>query len=527
VAEAIESRYVDDLEDYFGALAFHYAAAGTDLPKAIEYAGRAGEQALTRLAHEDAAKQFERGLALLADQDRARCDLLLGLAGALRPAGDVPGSRAAFEEAGALARSLGDAELVARAAVGSFRGHVMANPAWHESTIQLLEEALALLPGEDSVLRSRVLAALSLELYFTPQRERGLAVGLEGIAMARRVGDDEALAFALACAHTALSDPGHLDRRLTVATELVGLSERAGNPELTYIGHVHRACDLLELARVEDARRSAHAAAETVQDLGQPMQRYYVTWLQSTLALLGGRFDEAQHFADESLEIGIAADNPDAFVVWGTQAVILGWQRGEVGHLVEPAQQLLEQFPDLTALPAEVALVEALAGLHDEARTKLRAYAADLDVLVFDAIWVPALVALVEVCRIVDAPECARSIYERLVPFAQTLCVVSLNLSEMGPVSRALGVLASLMGDYSRAELHFADALATSERIGAPPHVARTSADYARMLLSRGAAGDHERAQALLTQARSIAERIGQGGVLADVVGLAAQRAEA
>ena len=527
VAESIESRYVDDLEDYFGALAFHYAAAGTDVPKAVEYAGLAGEQALTRLAHEDAAKQFERGLALLADQDRARCDLLLGLAEARRRAGDVPGSRAAFEEAGALARSIGDAGLVARAAVGSFRGHVMANPAWHESTIRLLEEALALLPGEDSVLRSRVLAALSLELYFTPQRERGLAVGLEGIAMARRAGDDEALAFALACAHTALSDPGHLDRRLTVATELVGLSERAGNPELTYIGHVHRACDLLELARVEDARRSAHAAIETVEDLGQPMQRYYVTWLQSTLALLGGRFDEAQRFADESLEIGIGADNPDAFVVWGTQAVILGWQRGEVGHLVEPAQQLLEQFPDLTALPAEVALVEALAGLNDEARTKLLAYAADLDVLVFDAIWVPALVALVEVCRIVDAPECARSIYERLVPYAQTLCVVSLNLSEMGPVSRSLGVLASLMGDYTRAELHFADALATSERIGAPPHVARTSADYARMLLSRGAAGDQERAQALLTQARSIAERIGQGGVLADVVGLAEQRAEA
>jgi hypothetical protein len=71
VAEAIESRYADDLKDHFGALAFHYSAAGTDLPKAVEYSGRAGEQALARLAHEDAAKQFERGLALLAEQDRA------------------------------------------------------------------------------------------------------------------------------------------------------------------------------------------------------------------------------------------------------------------------------------------------------------------------------------------------------------------------------------------------------------------------------------------------------------------------
>jgi tetratricopeptide (TPR) repeat protein len=338
--------------------------------------------------------------------------------------------------------------------------------------------------------------------------------------MARRVGDDEALAFALACAHTALSDPGHLDDRLKVASELVGLSERGGNPELTYLGHVHRALDLLELARVDDARRSASTAAELVDELGQPMQRYYVIWLESTLALLEGRFDDAQRLADEALDIGIAMDNPDAFVVWGTQALILGWQRGKVEHLVEPARQLLEQFPELTAWPAAVALVEALSGHHDAARERLQACTSNLDGIDFSATWVPAMLALTEVCRVVDAPECAAPIYERLAPYAQTICVVSLNLSEMGPVSRALGVLASLMGDYARAEVHFTDALATSDRIGAPPHLARASVDFARMLLTRGDGDDGERAQALLMQARSIAERIGQGGVVAEVVDL-------
>jgi len=517
VAETIEARHADDLQDHYSALAFHYAAAGTDLPKAIEYAGRAGEQALTRLAHEEATAQFERGLALLAEQDRARCDLLLGLAEARRRAGDVPGSQSAFAEAGEIARTLGDAERLARAAVGSFRGHVMANPEWHDPVIQLLEEALVLLPDEDSVLRSRVLAALSLELYFTPQQARGVTTSLEAVEMARRVGDHDALAFALACAHTALSDPGHLDARLTVSTELVDVGERAGNPELAYTGHVHRACDLLELSRVDDARRSARAAEEIVEALGQPMQRYFVIWLQSTLALLEGRFDDADRLSKEALDIGIAADHPDAFVVWGTQAVLIGWQRGEVGHLVEPAQQLLEQFPDLAAWPAAVAMVEALAGLHDEAREKLLALTADLDVLDFDAIWAAALIALTEVCRIVEAPECAAPIYERLVPFAPTLCVVSLSLSEMGPVSRALGVLASLLGDYSRAELHFADALATGARIGAPPHVARTHVDHARMLLSRGASGDEQRARELLTTATTLAEQIGMAGLIADI----------
>ena len=95
------------------------------------------------------------------------------------------------------------------------------------------------------------------------------------------------------------------------------------------------------------------------------------------------------------------------------------------------------------------------------------------------------MLVLAEVCRIVDAPEYAAAIYERLLPYAQTLCVVSLKLSEMGPLTRPLGVLATLIDDYTHAERHFEDALATSERIGAPPHVARTSSDYARMLLAR------------------------------------------
>ena len=92
------------------------------------------------------------------------------------------------------------------------------------------------------------------------------------------------------------------------------------------------------------------------------MQRYFVIWLQSTLALLEGRFDDAERLSNEALDIGVAADHPDAFVVWGTQAVILAWQRGDTSHLLDPARELLDQFPDLSAWPAAVALVEAMAG---------------------------------------------------------------------------------------------------------------------------------------------------------------------
>jgi tetratricopeptide (TPR) repeat protein len=517
VAEAIEARRGDELEDQLSALAYHYAEAGTELAKAVEYSRRAGDQALARLAHEEAATQFERGLALLSAQDRGRCDLLLGLAEARRRAGDVPGTEQAFADAGVIARSLGDAERLARAAVGSFRGHVLANPGWHEPAIALLEEALAALPDDDSVLRSRALAALSLELYFTPQQARGVTTSADAIAMARRTHDDEGLAFALACAHTAISDPDHLRERLEIATELVTVGERAGNPELALVGHVHRACDLLEPVRVDEARREADAASTIVEQLGQPMQRYFVIWLRSTLALLEGRFDDAELLAQDALEIGLASGHPDSMLVYGTQATILGWQRGDTSHLLEPARQLLDEFSSLSAWPAAVALVEATAGETEQARARLRAFVADLDGLDFSAIWVAALMALTEVARDTGERDVAGLLYERLAPYADTLCVVSLNLSELGPVSRSVGVLAALTGDFARAERHFQAALSASRRIGAPPHVARASVDYARMLLERVEADDAERARELLADAARTARELGMAGLLADI----------
>ena len=484
----------------------------------MEYAWRAGNQGAGPAAHteEAAEREFGTNRHLLHLRPGRRSLRSSPRTGGAHRREDVLGSQQAFAEAGAIARSLRDAERLARAAIGNFRGHVLASPGWHQPTITLLEEALDALADDDTVLRSRVLAALSLELYFTPEQKRGITTGAEAIAMARRVDDDEALAFALACTHTAIFDAAHLDERLEVSTELIAVGERAGNPELALVGHVHRACDLLELERVDEARREADAASAIVEQLGQPMQRYFVIWLQSTLALLEGRFADAERLSNDALDIGAAANHPDAFVVWGTQATVLAWQRGDTSHLLAPARELLDQFPDLTAWPAAVSLVEVMAGEAHAARERLRAYAADLDALEFNSIWTAAMLALTEVARITDARDAAPLLYERLAPHAGTLCVVSLNLSEMGPLSRSAGVLATLAGDFAGAEAHFEDAMAVSRRIGAPPHVARTSVDYARMLLERRADGDVERARELLDRAAPTARDLGMAAVLAD-----------
>jgi class 3 adenylate cyclase len=522
VAEALEQQFADDLDEHFGSLAYHYGQAGSELTKAVEYAWRAGDQALARFAHEEAAGHFERGLELASEPDRERCDLLLGLAEARRRAGDVPGSQKAFADAGALARELHDAERLARAAIGNFRGHTLASPSWHEPTIVLLEDALGALPPEDSSLRARVLAALSLELYFTDKRQRGIPVGAEAVAMARRLADDDALAFALACAHTSISYPDHLDERLAVSAELVAVCERLGNQELALVGHVHRASDLLESMQVEEARDEAARARSIVELLGQPMQRYFVVWLESTLALLDARFTEAAQLADEALEIATRSDHPDALVVWGTQSLVLAWQRGDTVALVEPARRLLADFPDLASWPAAVALVEATAGHLEHARHRLEAFAADPDSLEFGATWMGAAMALIEVARILDDPAAAGTFARLLEPYADRLAVVSLTVAEIGPVRRALGVAATLNGDFAAAEHHLELALATAESILAPAHVARTRVDLARMLLARGREGDAATAYELLDETRVLADILKMSGLLADIRALQA-----
>ena len=215
-------------------------------------------------------------------------------------------------------------------------------------------------------------------------------------------------------------------------------------------------------------------AATLVEELGQPALRYFVLWLQSTLALIEGLFEDAEKLAHESFELGVSANHPDAAVVYGTQLVVFAWQRGDTTALVEPTLDILTRVPDLPAWRSALALVLALGGRPDDARAELLRVTQSLDNLTFTSTWTPALIGLTEVARQLDEPSVAARLYEGLAAYPDRMSVISLSLSEMGPISRALGVLAGLQGDHAVAERHFAEALAICERIGSPPHTTRT-----------------------------------------------------
>jgi len=108
VAQAIEALWPDQIEDRCSELAYHYRRSG-NLPKAITYLHRAGQQAFVRSAFTEAIEAVREALALLATQpdsaERARQELglqiTLGLS--LRMA---QGMTAEMEQAFARAQAL-------------------------------------------------------------------------------------------------------------------------------------------------------------------------------------------------------------------------------------------------------------------------------------------------------------------------------------------------------------------------------------------------------------------------------------
>src|SRR5262249_26025200 len=142
-----------------------------------------------------------------------------------------------FQRAADIARTLGEPEALARAAIG------FAETLWRpglpgEPAVRLLEEALHVLPDTDSTLRARVLAGLAGALSFTGRREPAVAVPQQSTAMARRLADPLLMAVVLDFSfHAFRGQPERITERLAYATEIMRLAEETGEREMVLDGY--------------------------------------------------------------------------------------------------------------------------------------------------------------------------------------------------------------------------------------------------------------------------------------------------
>jgi tetratricopeptide (TPR) repeat protein len=474
VGEALEALYAADPGPHLAELAHHFVEAapgGQELAaRAVRVATLAGRRALELLAWEDAAGLFERALAALelAEQpdQRQRCELLLALGEARMAASVVPGARAAYRQAGELARRIGAPEAVARAGLGL--GVEFTSGMVDPVEVELLEEALVALGGADSPLRARVLARLAKALLFTSQVERRLALSEQAVGLARRLGDPATLAAVLYDHHQAIWGPDRTEATnelLAVASEVVGLAERLGDRAMVLRGQGLRRNDLLELGDLAGFDADLAAAERTAQQLRQLHYHWQLSLARATRALLAGRFAQAEELAAHGLAIGRRAGDQGVEIYYPGVLGSLRFMQGRFGETVALFQDLTARYPALT--PPRAALAAALAevGCTSEARAEVERLADDLATVARDLSWSLSLALLALACYHLGDTERGARVRELLEPYAdRNIAAARIGTLCIGPAAFFLGLLDLTLNDLEQAVRRFAHAATSPPR---------------------------------------------------------------
>jgi DNA-binding SARP family transcriptional activator/tetratricopeptide (TPR) repeat protein len=518
VGEAIERLRGVDLDPHLPQLAYHFAqAAPVDQPeRAIDFALAAARRADRQLAWEEAAQHYTAALRAReltgVFDDPMRAELLLAQGASEDRAGMEAEARATFQAAAATARVLGDPALLGQAALG-FAGQWSLLGRVEQSRVAMLEEALAALGEEDGSLHARLLARLALELYYSGDPERRLALSEQAVELARGLDDPRTLATCLDARHYALWRPENVIERLEVAAELRQVAEQTGDPELELEGAGWTVVDLLELGDVAGADVQIVAASKLAEALQRPIWRWWTCLLRCTRAQLDGSFDEAERLAEEALEIGRHGQAENALNAYWQSMFNIRREQGRLAEVESSVRNFIELYPMLVAWRAALALLLVELGRTDEARAEFDALAGED--LPRDANWLIGVTLLAEVCGALGDGTRAAPLYTLLEPYAGRNVVVGRAATCNGAAARLLGTLAAAMRSWELAEGHFISALAMHERMGARPWGARTQLAYAEMLLARRQRGDRARARELLGDAVVTADALGMGVVAA------------
>jgi predicted ATPase/class 3 adenylate cyclase len=150
--QALEGIFAEQLDDHLTQLAHHYSHSD-NVEKAIEYLGRAGQQALQRAAHADAITSLTAAIELLQSfpegperfQRELPLQLAIGPAFIALKGWGAPEMERAFARARELCRRLGDPPEIFPALVGLcsthlVRGEMRAAKEMAEQLLQLAEK---------------------------------------------------------------------------------------------------------------------------------------------------------------------------------------------------------------------------------------------------------------------------------------------------------------------------------------------------------------------------------------------------
>jgi tetratricopeptide (TPR) repeat protein len=514
VAAALERRAEGHGEAPLAELAHHWleGPAGA-LPKAVRYAIDAAERALALYAFEDAIRLLTRARTALgqgAGEPHLVADVLIALAQVQIRRGKGALGRELCMEAMRIGRELGDAELLARAALAF--GLEITAALVDAELVKVLEEAQRALPATDSPLRARVLARLGAALQPHPDLLYPIGLAREAIASARRLGDPGTLLYTAYTGMAAMMDIVDPRERLPLNLEVEQLASAAGDRERLLRTQVRLVFDHMELGDFAGADARIALFERLAREAGARRYLWRVPLFHAMRAMIHGRFAEAEALLAEARRGGEEAQDPQL-------------ESAYVMHR-EGLLRAAERHEDMIAYDVEARRMRAhfYSGPHWQNGGSAFTYARIEDLekarLYTDLIpqedWPlvhnpPAFMHLGEPLALVGRRELVEKLYALLLP-ASHRCI-SWGFTKFiwdGTATRVLGLLAARLERWDEASAHFEAAIGQLERLEAWPYLARTRYELGRAL---SAAGSPERARELVQEAAESARALGMSGL--------------
>jgi class 3 adenylate cyclase/tetratricopeptide (TPR) repeat protein len=346
IVEVLEGLHPDRLGEQIERLA-HHALRGEVWDKAMAYFRRAGEKAMARSAHREAAGYFEQALGALTHLPEGRetlaqaIDLRLALRPALWPSGDFRRILALLREAEALAAAL-----------------------------------------DDSHRLGQVSRFLSLHFYYAGMHDQAIAAAERAVALARASGEVVLRALAnhdLGLSHQARGD---YPRAIACFTESVaslgetGSRERFGQVFLpAVLSYAFLAGCHAELGLFAEGRVLGDEGLRIAEAVDHPGSLMFACWGLGLLSLRKGELIRAVRLLERAVGICQEANFP---VYFPRMAVALGSAYtldGRVSDAMPLLRQAMERtratemgrYHVLCSVP--LAEAQALAGLLEEAQT--------------------------------------------------------------------------------------------------------------------------------------------------------------
>lgn len=522
IAQTLERLYAAGPDAHLLEIAHHIVSAGpaASVEKVMEYACRASDQACALFAWGEAARYAETALSAaestgrLSAHDRAELHYRAGFAhyrnmdigpclehyeaavAAYRQSGDMPGlartlmakTRAYFTQASVpygtlidvrpleeMLQVLGDAEPELR----GYLSALIAEVYWHGRQTgqaeRMARQALAIgRQGENRLICSYANHVLALAQVQSLRVREALRSWQDALAYARQVDDLWLQSWPLSRIPTVFLSLGQLDEAKTAALEGCTSAQKIHNWADYSLG-------LSTVVSVAVARGDFATAERRAREVMAMVRRSHYPWSGAAVAsALACAHALRGAWADAEEAVGMLAEPGRIFAEPGPAVQVVAWTYRQLVRAYSGAGPDDEEIEQLASV---------LLGLGGT-----------------DLLALAGFCALVEIGDLVRAPSLAAGPYQVLSLAAER--GVNFSTGWLFLIQRILGVIATLNRWWDKGEAHFRAAIDLASRVGARPELGRSYLDYARMLVTRDAESDRQRALRLARQASVIFDEL-------------------